>query len=53
MEKPNVDEKEQAMAFCISTTTMQGISKGACSWILWQVMDLNYFIWIFNLVLAE
>jgi hypothetical protein len=53
MEKPNVNEKEQAMGFCINTTTMQGISKRACSWIFEQVMDLNYLTWISNLVLAE
>jgi hypothetical protein len=30
MEKPNADEREQAIGFHTYTTTMQGISKGAC-----------------------
>jgi hypothetical protein len=37
MEEPNAYETEQAMAFYISTTTMQGISKGAHRWILGQL----------------
>jgi hypothetical protein len=27
MEKPNTNEREWAMGFCIGTTTMQGIFK--------------------------
>jgi len=53
MEKPNVDEKEKAMGFCIGTTIVQGIFEGACRQILGQVMDLNCLTWIFILVLAE
>jgi hypothetical protein len=53
MEEPNVDEKEQAMGFHIGTTIVQGSSKGACRWILGQVMDLNCLTWIFLLVLVE
>jgi hypothetical protein len=41
MEKPNADEKEQAMGFRISITIVQCISKGALRRILGQVMDLN------------
>jgi hypothetical protein len=52
MEKPNVDEKEQAMGFCTCTIVVQGIFKGTCRWILKQIMDLDYLTWIFNLVLA-
>jgi hypothetical protein len=53
MEKPNVNEKEQAMKFCIDTIAVQGIFEGACKWILGQVMDFNCLTWIFSLVLAE
>jgi hypothetical protein len=53
MEKPNVDEREKAMGFCIGTTIVQGISEGARKQILGQVMDLNCLTWIFILVLAE
>ncbi len=53
MEEPNVDEKEQAMGFHISTTTMQGIFEGAHRWILGQVMDFNCPTWIFSLVLVK
>jgi len=53
MEKPNVDEKEWAIGFCISTIVVQGISKKAHRWILGQVMDLNYLTWILNLVLTK
>jgi hypothetical protein len=52
MEEPNAHETERAMGFCISTTIVQGISKGTCRRILGQVMDLNYLTWIFNLVLV-
>jgi hypothetical protein len=52
MEKPNAYEREQAMKFHISTTTMQSIFEGTRRWILGQVMDLNSFTWIFNLVWA-
>jgi hypothetical protein len=52
MEKPNVDEREHAMGFCIGTTIVQGISEGARKQILGQVMDLNCLTWIFILVLA-
>jgi hypothetical protein len=52
MEKPNVNEKEQAMKFCIDTIAVQGIFEGACKWILGQVMDFNCLTWIFSLVLA-
>ncbi len=52
MEEPNVDEKERAMRFHISTTPMQSIFEVTRRWILGQVMDLNYFTWIFSLVWA-
>jgi hypothetical protein len=38
MEEPNVDEKEQAMGFCIGTITMQGIFQKTHKLILGQVM---------------
>ncbi len=53
MEKPNVDEKEEAMGFRIGTTAMQGICEKTHRQILGQVMDLNCFTWIFNLVLVK
>jgi hypothetical protein len=53
MEKPNVDEKEWAMGSRTGTTTVQGICEGACKQNLGQVMDLNCFTWIFNLVLVK
>jgi len=53
MEEPNADEKEWAMGFHTNITTMQGISKGTCRQILGQVLDLNYFTWIFNFILVK
>jgi hypothetical protein len=53
MEKLNADEREHAMVFRIGTTTVQGISEGTQRWILGQVMDLNFFTWIFNFILVE
>jgi hypothetical protein len=53
MEEPNVDEQEQTMGFCISTTIVQGIFEGACRQILGQVMDFTYLTWIFNLCWVE
>ncbi len=41
MEKPNVNEREHAMGFHISTIVVQGIYEGAYRRILGQVMDLN------------
>ncbi len=38
MERPNVDEKEWAMGFCIGTTIMQGIFERAYKRILGQVV---------------
>jgi len=52
MEESNADEEEWAMGFHIIITTMQGISKGTHRRILGQVMYLNCFTWILNLVLA-
>jgi hypothetical protein len=48
-----VDEREQAMGFHINTIVVINLSKGACNQILGQVMDLNYFPWIFNLCLTK
>jgi hypothetical protein len=53
MERPNANEKEQAMGLCTGTTIVQGIFEGVHKWILGQIMDFNCLTWIFNLVLAE
>jgi hypothetical protein len=53
MKELNVDERDHMMNLCNNTTTMTNISKWICTWILGQVMDLNYFNWIFGLVVAK
>jgi hypothetical protein len=50
MEKPNANEREQAMEFHTSTIVVQSIFEGAFRQILGQVMDFNYLTWNFNLV---
>jgi hypothetical protein len=41
------------MGLHTGTIVVENIFKRTCRWILGQVMDLNCFIWIFNLVLVE
>ncbi len=53
MKEPNVDKKEQVMGFHTNTIVVINLSKGAYKQILGQVMDLNYFPWIFNLCLTK
>jgi hypothetical protein len=42
MEKPNVYEKERAMGFRTSTTTVQGIFERTHKWIWGQVMPYGF-----------
>jgi hypothetical protein len=49
MEKQSVNERVQIMGFHIGTTLVFGFLEGTCRQILGQVMNLNYFRWIFNL----
>jgi hypothetical protein len=53
MEESNVIEWKQAMNFYTSIAIVPNISKGVCRQILGQVMDLNYFTRVLNLVLVE
>ncbi len=53
MEEPNVIEWKQAMNFYISIAIVPNIFEGVYRQILGQIMDFNYFTWVFNLVLVE
>jgi hypothetical protein len=53
MEELNTNEIKQTMNFHIYTIAMLGFYEGTHRLILGQVMDLNYFTWFFNLVLAK
>jgi hypothetical protein len=53
MEKPNVNEREHIMRFQNGTTILPNILKAICKQILGQIMNFNYFTWVFNLALVK